>query len=475
MTARSSSKVVLGAALATVSILLLGACGSSSSSPRRIVVASGGNAKVAAGANLAATDEAMPSGRMAGGMAVRPMTYRFASGLKAPSGKARGWSFPAKPAPATAKQQARLASALGLSGSWKQLPGDQGGATVLTATGGTATVAIYPDQLLSWSYSGEANSTVSTCAIAESTPAPDASASGGSSADSSGASTGGGSAATPPSDTATTVPVDKPAPDCMPTPPEGVPSADAAKASARTLFADLGYDLDSLQFEAQADQWGAYVTAWPLLDGMRTPFAYSVSFGAKGAITYANGYLLRPERGDEYPLVDLDTALARLNDPTGAWFSFGMGPMVRMAASSSVSTGSAVAIDASGSASGSGTIEPAPVEPMPAPADSGPGATAPIETVPVETFPPLEVTLTEVSLGLVQIWAADGTIWLLPAFIFGDGQGTQIPILAIDGDFLQLPGTSGAPTTDAVVPATAVVPTAMVDPTVVDSGPKPVN
>ena len=90
--------------------------------------------------------------------------------------------------------------------------------------------------------------------------------------------------------------------------------------------------------------------------------------------------------------------------------------------------------------------------------------------------------LRDLSMGLVQVWATDGTIWLLPAYVFTDAQGAKYPVLAVDSSYLDLPGASGSTgpavgstgsgggSTDPGAPATAVVQTAMVD-----SGPKPIN
>ena len=69
--------------------------------------------------------------------------------------------------------------------------------------------------------------------------------------------------------------------DCtMPRPPVGVPTKDEALAKAKQLFAEWGYDVDSYQFDdAYADEWGASVNAYLLLDGMKAPVTLSAGFG----------------------------------------------------------------------------------------------------------------------------------------------------------------------------------------------------
>ena len=54
------------------------------------------------------------------------------------------------------------------------------------------------------------------------------------------------------------------------------------------------------------------MNAWLLLDGQRVGMAWSVAYGAEGALTYASGLLARPERTAEFPEA-LEAALDDVN------------------------------------------------------------------------------------------------------------------------------------------------------------------
>ena len=75
------------------------------------------------------------------------------------------------------------------------------------------------------------------------------------------------------------------------------------------------------EFETYADEWGANVTAYLLLDGMRTSMTVSVGFGAEGAITWASGFLGTAERGADYPRIGIEAAVQRLNDQSSSWMA----------------------------------------------------------------------------------------------------------------------------------------------------------
>ena len=52
-----------------------------------------------------------------------------------------------------------------------------------------------------------------------------------------------------------------------------------------------------------ADEYGASVNAYLVLDGMTAPVILSVGFGENAAVTYASGYLAVPQRGADYPTI----------------------------------------------------------------------------------------------------------------------------------------------------------------------------
>ncbi|HEX3089481.1 MAG TPA: hypothetical protein VHQ23_12560, partial [Ilumatobacteraceae bacterium] len=71
-------------------------------------------------------------------------------------------------------------------------------------------------------------------------------------------------------------------------------------------------------------------------------------------------------------------------------------------------------------------VAPAPCEPEAARADCAP--------VPSE---PVSVTLNSVKSDLIMQWAADNTIWLLPAYTFGSADGGLYTVIAVDDAYIQ--------------------------------------
>jgi hypothetical protein len=236
-----------------------------------------------------------------------------------------------------------------------------------------------------------------------------------------------------------------------PQPPAGVPDAATAEARARELFAALGLDLSSYELETYADEWGAYVTAYLRLDGSRTWLSANIGFGAEGAITWAGGFLGQPQRGDDYPRIGVEAAVARLNDQSSMWM-YPMSASGDMAASVKV---------ASAGATEAVAPEALPVEA--APVDTGAPSELPVDVMPVDTTP-IVVTLSSPSPSLEMFWAADGTVWLLPGYRFASSDGGEVSVLAVPDEFIEQ-----AQPVDVVPVDTVPVETVPVDPTPVDT------
>jgi hypothetical protein len=240
--------------------------------------------------------------------------------------------------------------------------------------------------------------------------------------------------------------------DCAtPTPPANVPTKDAALVQAKALFTDMGYDVSQFEFDGYADEWGANVQGYRLLDGHRSPISISVGYGADGALTWASGALAEPQSAADYPLVSGDMALQRLNDRTGRWGWFG-GPGIM--AAGAMAKGGGVALDAATTAmapeavvapepatTDTAVLETAPATPTPGPAPM------PVDSAPIE---PLTIHLTGMRMDLTMVWADDGTIWLLPAYTFTAADGGEYTIVAVDESFLDTPDPATTDTTPAV-------------------------
>ncbi|MDP2293233.1 MAG: hypothetical protein Q8M22_18775 [Actinomycetota bacterium] len=393
-------------------------------------------------------------------MPFQDITYVFDGTSPDLGASAPAWTFPAGSTPDEARVR-RIAELLGVEGDLVALPADQGGGWMVGASDySTATLTVSADGMTSWWFS----------------PAPVAWVDGCVSIGSEGGATEPGTAAPdePVSDDAIvtepgTDPATDPAvapPDVMceePAPPAGVPGSDAALAAAEDLFSAMGYDTSAFEYDTYADEWSASVTAYQLLGGRRSPLSMSVGFGAEGAVTWASGMLAAPVQAADYPLVSVQEALDRLNDESGRFMYYGgAGPMAR----------------------GEATIDPAATEIV---SDSGGGQVGepvqidqpvcdaatdcivePMEPLELE---PITVTLTDVRLDLTMVWDADGTVWMLPAYTFGDTDGGQYTVIAVDDSFLELPEELPVPEPAPVetVPVESVpvesVPTKSVPPT----------
>jgi len=103
----------------------------------------------------------------------------------------------------------------------------------------------------------------------------------------------------------------EPVPLPEPVRPADLPTRAAAEARARTLFTKLGSGLDRFEISDGFDAW--YANVQPRIAGLPTTDRYtSVAIGAKGTITYANGFLAVPERLGDYPLAGTAVGLERL-------------------------------------------------------------------------------------------------------------------------------------------------------------------
>ena len=418
-------------------------------------------------------------------MIAMALTYEWAGQTVDLTSPAGSWSFPTGVAPTTEQIQA-IAAAFGVTGDVTELGADMGGGWMVGPNDGTApSITVAPDALQSWWYSPAWAVDVRPVEDCAYYPAGDP-------------------AADP---TTAGLPVCEEA-----QPPAGVPTKAEAEQRARELFAAVGLDPAQFEFESYADEWNASVTGYLTLEGVRTTVSANVGFGENGAVTWAGGFLASPQRGGDYPRIGVDAAIQRLNDQSMAWMT-GYGPMMRDVAVSStggvaVGGGTAgVSIDAAASgdvAPESGTAVEAQeaatettaaaesYEPMPD--ETVPSEIAPTDSVMIDPMPmpldctdpatscvpegePIVITLDAVAPSLEQVWAADGTVWLLPGYTFTGPEGSMASVVAVEDQYLEqaqpetLPVETAVPATDVAVPATDVPATEVaVDPATGSSG-----
>ena len=225
-----------------------------------------------------------------------------------------------------------------------------------------------------------------------------------------------------------------------PTPPVGVPSAAEAEAKARDLFARLGFGADQLTIESYSDDWSAGAWGYVSIGGVRSSMTVTASFGENGRLTYAGGYLGRPERLATYPRIGTTAGLERLRDQYTSM-------MGRVAIEPAVE-GAPVLVD--------------PVVPEPAPDDTVITDDAVImddtvidETIP-DTIPDIPSTITVRLIGVeeeyITYWSVDGDVYLVPGYAFvaaEDEWGYQgrYTVPAIPSEYLDIvePSIVGVP------------------------------
>ena len=485
---RIRSRQLISACVAL--IVGLSACGSvaktsapTTIAPKVIVVGANAGNGGEGTASLASVADAPASTKMM----VRNVTYKYdgdAADLTAPAGS---WFF-APGAEPTSAQISTVAKLLGVAGQAQRMAPDQGGGWLVGPQDHSgATLAITGDAMSSWYYSPAQMSikvAVSCAGVAmpgiepgidPATPAPPNSPPSSPAPD----------PATPTTKTDMTAP-EATAPDfpvCdQPQPPANVPTTEQAKAKAIEFFAALRLDLGSYDLEAYADQWSANVMAYLKLDGIRTNVSRSVGYGADGAITWASGFLATATRGGDYPRIGVQAAVQRLNAQNGVWMRGVPGKMGMMTAQGGIE-------------SGSGTTQAPPLPPTPLGTSGGGiagggiagGAPTGIDDTGIATTgdtmvaaPPQQcdvavdcapvdasvtVTLTNAKPSLEQLWAQDGTIWLMPGYSFDSSDGGTYSVIAVEDIYIQTePDVSTLDTKPAATPVPGPVTSIVVEP-----------
>lgn len=269
--------------------------------------------------------------------------------------------------------------------------------------------------------------------------------------------------------TATYVPTsDVPAPDAVicaePTAPENVPTKTEAEALFATTVSALGVNTDDLILDSYADEWGANVTGYLKIDGVRSSITWSIGYGANAEITWASGALADVQVGASYPRIGTAAALERLNSQqNGMWG----GPMVRggfaeaapMASSAGVASDEVVAVTPSTDVPIEATAATIPVPNS----DAVVGVEvtdAPLVDAPAPEVQ--EVSIVSVEEELVMLYGADGSIYLVPGYTFiaADdeyGYAGRYTVSALPDEYMQVTDAVDAvPATDVPVAGTVV-------------------
>jgi hypothetical protein len=187
--------------------------------------------------------------------------------------------------------------------------------------------------------------------------------------------------------------------DCVaPTPPTGVPTASEARGLAERLFA--GFDLpgEVIIQDATADEWGAWVYGSIPVGGVQSDLFVSASWGADAELVSVSGTFASVERMGDYPTLDAEAAVARLQEQSLAWAArSGVEPLELI--DEAVDTTSLPAPD--------GELE--------------------VVTVTLVASEPILTFHLDV----------DGALWLVPGYRFTDSEGGQWQVLAVDDGYVE--------------------------------------
>jgi hypothetical protein len=210
-----------------------------------------------------------------------------------------GGAYEISPNDPSDEQLARLADSFAITAPFVSQPDELGGGLIAGPNDGTAPMlSVMNDVMNVWNYSPAwANSSIDDCFDPAASP-----------------ETGTGELSQ----------------DCLETaPPQNLPSFEEAQDMFVSLMAELEVPADDLIVEVIGDQWGVTVSGFKKIDGVRSPFTWSVTYGENGSIVVAYGPLNDVVRklGD-YPRLTTDEALERLRTeqaPPGSDTSAGVG------------------------------------------------------------------------------------------------------------------------------------------------------
>jgi hypothetical protein len=182
-----------------------------------------------------------------------------------------------------------------------------------------------------------------------------------------------------------------------------IPSEQVAIDALRSLLTSTGRDPAGYEFTTET--WEGAVTrsaqAWPIVDGQRIDQAWTVELSSDGMVS-ASGALAQIIALGDYPVVSEQQAFERLSDPR-----FGAQMTTLPIALRDVP---AIATD-----------EWVPPTEPPAAPSAGTSVSWPVN----------DVAIVEARLGLARQWQPDGSVLVVPAYEFTDGDGGTWSVIAV--------------------------------------------
>jgi hypothetical protein len=206
-----------------------------------------------------------------------------------------------------------------------------------------------------------------------------------------------------------------------------LPSEVAMKAAAQKIFSSVGAPAQLGEITTYRDDYSAYATAPLQVAGQDTPFEWSVSWGSNGSIGSVSGHSVKFVPRGEFETVSAKAAVARIVD----WrYSGGVASSLWSKYSSAIPVASPLVRTADDAVS----AEPG-VNQEPDVTQEQPDVT---QEPPVE---PKKVTveINQAESALVSIWAADGSVWLVPGFILVGDQGSMSPVFSLVDGVVKMP------------------------------------
>jgi hypothetical protein len=252
------------------------------------------------------------------------------------------------------------------------------------------------------------------------------------------------------------------------------PTTAEALVSAKKIFKAIGFDSSAnlgsvhngdLYIELPSDpntaRNGVSITGYLMVGGSLTSMTQTVSWdGSSKDISYGYGFDGEAVSQGSFGTVSASAAVERLGN--WQWYGNPYLDYANLKYSETMNQGIAIDVVQSPSASSdttggtsTGTSSSGVV-----PAGSGglntvapdPNATAPTGVAPSEVAPTpqvVNVTVTRAQSALMTLYAADGTIWFVPGFVFYDATGYVGNVLSIVPGVIKLPEVT--PLTDVQV------------------------
>jgi len=434
-----------GLALSAATLLLLASCGGDSESRPPVI-------QVSAGANSGGpTGGSAASESMAGVSADSKMMapyysrtiFEVAGSLPALDGDAEAWII--RPREVTTDELDALAAVFGVEGEFVETTEGEGESWMYSwwqvgpNDGTSPSISVQNDYQGSWWYSAgydTSSSLIAACepAVVESDVVDE-----------------GGSTSEP------VATIDAPPCEVPPMdPPAGVPSADEAEALFGELLVELGFDPDDIGYETYADDWSASVNGWVELGGKRSSLIVSASYGENASLTYASGFLFRPEKFASYPRIGTQAALERLQAQYDQWADEMPNPSSDVVSEPAVVLEDVPTSDGDVSVSSDGSLGTLTLDPntivasegtadVPVPESVPVEGSIAVETLPVDVLPlePEEVVVTIVGVEeeLQMVFGADGEAYLIPSYAFlaaeEGGYQPRYYFMAVSEEFVQ--------------------------------------